>query len=396
MTIRNFAFSAALATALSLVAPSAFAFDTNAALDRLKAMVAEQGMDVDWTAANPQGDGYVLEGVSFGMPGQDKRLTVGQVTLADISEEDDDIIRIGSISLPVFEMSAPDGGHVAVNEVSVGGLELAGPATTSELAKLGFYEEASIGSAQIDMNGARVATMQDLNATVTRTDDGGMTFDGGIDTLAIDMTQAPDPKTREAMAAFGYQTLSGGISFSGSWNPDSGNTKIDEYSFTVDDAGTLGMTFDVSGYTLNLVKQLREMSKKMNVAGMSEEEKSMQGLAMLGMMQGLTFSSATIRFDDDGLTTKALEFAGKKQGMSATDVANQAKAVVPFMLAQLQNPEFASQVSAAVNAYLDNPHSIEISARPATPQPFSALMAAGMGDPRMLITTLGVSVKANE
>jgi len=134
----------------------------------------------------------------------------------------------------------------------------------------------------------------------------------------------------------------------------------------------------------------------MNAAGMTEDEKSMQGLAMLGMMQGLTFTSATLRFDDDGLTTKALDYAGKKQGMSATDVANQAKAVVPFMLAQLQNPEFTAQVSEAVNAFMDNPHSIEISAKPATPQPLSALMAAGMGDPKSLITTLGVTIKANE
>jgi hypothetical protein len=396
MTTRRFAVSVALAAALALVAPSAYAFDANAALDRLKAMVAEQGMDLQWTAANPQGEGFVLDGVSIGMPDQDERLPIGQVTLADISQEDDDIIRIGSITLPSFEMSAPDDGHVSVKEVAVEGLELPGPATTDEVAKLGFYEKTSIGSAEIAVKGAKIFTMQDLEVNAAHTDGGGMEFEGGIDTIAIDMTQAPDPKARETMAAFGYETLSGGISFSGAWDPNTGDTKIDDYSFTVDDAGTLGMTLDVSGYTLNLVKQLREMSKKMNAAGMTEDEKSMQGLAMLGMMQGLTFTSATLRFDDDGLTTKALDYAGKKQGMSATDVANQAKAVVPFMLAQLQNPEFTAQVSEAVNAFMDNPHSIEISAKPATPQPLSALMAAGMGDPKSLITTLGVTVKANE
>lgn len=396
MNMRNFALSAGLVAAMALVAPSAHAFDANSALDRLKAMVTEQGMDMQWSAANPQDDGFVLDGVSFGMAGEPQRIEVGQVTLSDISEEDDDVVRIGSVSLPLFEMASPDGGQVSVNEITVEGLELPGPGTANEVTKLGFYERMAVGNAQVVMNGAKVATMQDLEVTAKRTDGGGMEFEGGVDTIAIDMTQSPSAEARETMAAFGYDTLSGGVSFSGAWDPASGDTKIDDYSFTVDDAGTLGMTLDVSGYTLNLVKQLREMSKKMNAAGMSEDEKSMQGLAMLGLMQGLTFTSATIRFDDDGLTTKALAFAGKKQGMSATDIANQAKAIVPFMLAQLQNPEFTAQVSAAVNAFMDNPQSIEISAKPAAPQPFASLMAAGMGDPKSLISALGVTVKANQ
>lgn len=397
MSTRHFLRSTALGGALLLASWPAFAFDANTALDRLKAMVAEQGMDMSWTGATPQDDGFVLDGVSFGMAGESERLAVGQVTIAEVTEEEDDIVRIGTMSLPSFEFKSPDGGHLAINEISVTGLELPGPATTDEVAKLGFYEGLSVGSATVDMNGAKVATLQDMGIDIARTDEGGLTFEGGIDTLSIDMTQSPDAQTKEVMAAFGYSTLSGGLAISGGWNPEDGKTTLDEYSFTVDDAGTLGMTLDLSGYTLNLVKQVKEISKKMNDPAMTEEQKSAQGLAILGLMQGLTFTSATVRFDDDGLTQKALDYAGKQQGVSAADVANQVKAMVPFMLAQVKNPDFAAQVSAAVNAYIDNPKSLEIAAQPATPQPFSALMAAGMGgDPTMLLTTLGVTVKANE
>lgn len=396
MTSRTFAFSAALCAAISAVAPQAFAFETTSALDRLKAIIAEQGFDMAWTAATPQDDDIVLDGVSFALAGDPERVTVGQVTLTDVTEEDDDIIRIGSMSLPSFETTSPDGSHLAITEIVAEGIDLAGPATTDELTKLGIYEGMSVGKLEIDKAGAKMATMQDFAMTVARTDTGGLTFEGGVDTLSIDMTQSPDQKTKDMMAAFGYNTLSGGVTLSGGWDPVSGKTTLDDYSFTVDDAGTLGMTLDLSGYTLAIAKQLREASKKMNAPGMTEEQKSAQGLALLGMLQGLTFASATIRFDDDGLTQKALDYAGKQQGMTAVDAANQTKAVVPFMLAQLQNPEFTAQVSAAVNAFIDNPKSIEIAAKPATPQPFAMLLAAGMGDPKMLITTLGVTVKANE
>ncbi|MBK8458116.1 MAG: hypothetical protein IPL47_14265 [Phyllobacteriaceae bacterium] len=396
MTSRTFALSAALCAAISAVAPQAFAFETTSALDRLKALVAEQGFDMAWTAATPQDDDIVLDGVSFALAGDPERVTVGQVTLTDVTEEDDDIIRIGSMSLPSFETTSPDGSHLAITEIVAEGIDLAGPATTDELTKLGIYEGMSVGKLEIDKAGAKMATMQDFAMTVDRTDTGGLTFEGGVDTLSIDMTQSPDQKTKDMMAAFGYNTLSGGVTLSGGWDPVSGKTTLDDYSFTVDDAGTLGMTLDLSGYTLAIAKQLRDASKKMNAPGMTEEQKSAQGLALLGMLQGLTFASATIRFDDDGLTQKALDYAGKQQGMTAVDAANQTKAVVPFMLAQLQNPEFSAQVSAAVNAFIDNPKSIEIAAKPATPQPFAMLLAAGMGDPKMLITTLGVTVKANE
>lgn len=396
MTSRTFALSAALCVAMSGVAPQAFAFETTAALDRLKAMVAEQGFDMAWTAATPQDDDIVLDGVSFALAGDPEKLAIGQITLTDVTEEDDDVIRIGSMSLPSFETTSPDGSHLAITEITAEGIDLAGPATTDELTKLGFYESMSVGKVEIDKAGAKLATMQDFGIDIARTDTGGLTFEGGVDTLSIDMTQSPDQQTKDMMAAFGYNTLSGGVTLSGGWDPVSGKTTLDDYSFTVDDAGTLGLTLDLSGYTLAIAKQLRDASKKMNAPGMTDEQKSAQGLALLGMLQGLTFASATIRFDDDGLTQKALDYAGKQQGMTAVDAANQTKAVVPFMLAQLQNPEFTAQVSAAVNAFIDNPKSIEIAAKPATPQPFAMLMAAGMGDPKALITTLGVTVKANE
>jgi len=394
MIIRSFLPSAALVAALTLVAPAAFAFDQQETLDRLKAQMTAQGFDIAWGGVSEADGGLVLDGVTLGMVGQGEKVPVGQITLTDITDEDDDIVRIGTMSLPSFEAAGPDGNHVAVTEVTVEGLVLPGPETTDEIAKLGLYDSLSIGKVEADTNGAKVFTMQDLAVTMDRKDDGSFAFNGGVDTFGIDMTQLPDEQSRATMAAFGYQTLSGGVTIDGTWDPTSGKMVLSDYSFTVDDAGTLGMTIDLSGYTLDLIKQMREISKKMATA--TDEEKQAQGLAMLGLLQGMTFSAASIRFDDDGLTQKALDYTGKRQGMTAADAANQAKAVVPFMLAQLQNPEFVTQVSAAVNAYLDNPQSIEIAARPATPQPFAALMAAGMADPKSLITALGVSVTANQ
>ena len=115
-----------------------------------------------------------------------------------------------------------------------------------------------------------------------------------------------------------------------------------------------------------------------------------------GASQQLTFNSASIRFDDDSLTNKVLDYVGKQQGMSGKDIANQAKAIVPFGMAQLNNPELTAQVTAAVSAYLDDPKSLEISAEPEQPVPFALIMAGAMSNPADLTKTLAVSVTANE
>jgi hypothetical protein len=82
--------------------------------------------------------------------------------------------------------------------------------------------------------------------------------------------------------------------------------------------------------------------------------------------------------------------------MKPSDIANQAKAILPFALAQLNNPEFATQVTMAVSAYLDNPQNIEVNANPGTPLPVALLIAGGMSAPENLPNQLGVKVLANQ
>ena len=72
-------------------------------------------------------------------------------------------------------------------------------------------------------------------------------------------------------------------------------------------------------------------------------------------MQQLTFNSATIKFTDASLTNKVLGYVAKMQVQQPAHIANMAKAMVPFGMAQLNNPELTTQVTAAVTAFLDNP-----------------------------------------
>ena len=82
--------------------------------------------------------------------------------------------------------------------------------------------------------------------------------------------------------------------------------------------------------------------------------------------------------------------------MKPDDIKNQAKAIVPFLTAQLNNPELSSVVTAAVTKYLDDPKSLQISAVPPAPVPFAQIAATGMTNPIDLTKTLGITVKSND
>ena len=164
--------------------------------------------------------------------------------------------------------------------------------------------------------------------------------------------------------------------------PTDGRIGLSQYDISVENAGTLGMTFDLGGYTPGFVKSIQDMQKQM-AAAPAGSDNSAQGLAILGLMQQLTFNSASIRWDDDSLTKKVLDFIATSQNQKPEDIANQAKAIVPFLMAQLNNAELTQQVTEAVTKYLDEPKSIEISAEPDAGVPFAVIMAGAMsGAPR--------------
>ena len=118
--------------------------------------------------------------------------------------------------------------------------------------------------------------------------------------------------------------------------------------------------------------------------------------SMLGLMAQMNFQSARIEFTDDSLTGKALDYVASQQGGKPQDIANQAKALVPFAMMKLNDPALTEMVTKAVSKFLDKPENIAIVAEPKQPVPLATIMAGAMSAPQMLPQQLGVNVVANE
>jgi len=386
LALSTFLLTASLATAQ--------AQDTTAVADRLKALLANQGIDLTWTGISGDASSMVMEGVAVKPAAENEPLQIGNLTLEGVTEKDGGFA-VETASTQAFSHSE-DGVSLDVTPLVISDLTLPADGSTDPLGSLMICKSAELENMTVKVGDKPAFTMDNFSVEITPPEDGkAMAFSGSAEKFTGDLSLVEDPKSKDVINALGYQNISGSMEIEGSWQPTDGKMELSQYDITVDNAGTFGMTFDLSGYTMDFVKSLQDMQKKM-AAQPQGADKSAEGMAMLGLLQQLTFNGASIRFDDDSLTNKVLDYVGKQQGMSGKDIANQAKAIVPFGMAQLNNPELTAQVSAAVNKFLDNPKSLEIAAKPASPVPFALLMANGMANPLDLPKTLGLSVTANE
>ncbi|MGB8816724.1 MAG: hypothetical protein WCC66_02270 [Rhizobiaceae bacterium] len=381
---------AAAGITLMFVLPASAEIDAKKVTDAIAAQFAGQGLPLTIESAELSGANIIAKGVSLKLSEAAEGSKIGDVVLENVSEEGAGYL-IGKISAPATTVE--DGTEKFVfSGASISNVHVAGPGEPDPVKQLFLYETMDVGPISFTTGGAEVFKMAGAKATMSPYTPGqAMNFDATVDGLFGDLSKIPDPKTQEAVAALGYGQINGKVTMKGSWNPTDGRMTISEGAYDFADIGRLNVTMDISGYTPELVKGLQEMNKSLE--GQSEEAK---GLAMLGLIQQLNFISMSIRFDDASVTGRVIDYAAKQAGQPRDAIIAQSKAIIPFAVAQLKDPDFAAKVTAAASAYMDNPKSLEIKAAPAAPIPFALLIATGSTTPEALIKQLGVTVTANE
>ncbi len=392
MSLRRFGVTLFSATALSfsLGAPASAEIDAKAVVDAMIAQLSKQGLPVAVGSSELDGENVVVKDISVTFPDAEP-FKIAQVVLEDVSEKEGGGYYIGTIAAPESTIVEGDN-KFEFGGASINGYSIPGADETDPIASLGLYESIEIEPLSVSVKDAEVFRMDGMSATMSEYVEGqAFTFDASVDGLWGDLSKIDDPEAQKTIEAFGYKEVSGDVKMKGTWNPSDGRMIISEGAYNINNVGKLNMTFDLSGYTPALVKGLQEMNKNME-----GQDESAKGLAMLGLLQQLNFIGMTIRFDDASITNKIIDYAAKQAGQDRAAIINQTKGVLPFALAQLQDPDFAAKVTAAASAFIDNPRSIEIKAAPASPVPFAVLAATGSTTPEALIKQLNVTVTANQ
>lgn len=383
--------SAATLFALAICSPALAEVNPQAVLDGLNRQMSNQGLEISADSSEMQGsNNVVLNGVKIDSKGDTEPFTMDKLLLEEVTETDNGGFVIGRIAAPAFS-ETKEGITVSFEGAAIEGYFVAGPDEKDPILKSGIFRGFEVGSVKVDNGGAPMFILDGVSATMSPYKPGGtLDFKGELKDFSVKFENFPDPKAAKTMGDIGYSELSGRGSAEGSWNTQSGQLSANE-QIVVDDAATLNFGFGIGGYTPEVVAGLQDMRDKMD----GENDQAM-AMAMMGLMQQLDLRNITIKLDDASLTGRILDYVAKMQGTDRQAVINQAKGMLPLVLSQLQAPEFAAKVTAAVGTFLDDPQSLKIDAAPAQPVPAAQIMGAAMSNPANLITTLSVDVKANE
>ncbi len=395
--MRTSHFRALLAgAALATLASPAFALDGADLLTKLNATYATSGVSI--TSSNVEADGstVTLEGVEAKAAGAEAPFKLGTITMEGVEEDGEGGYTIETVSFEDINVTEAET-TITAQDLAISGVTIPGTIVPGTLESLLMYESASAGPVSVSSKGKEVFSMSGAETNITRMDgDAGLEFDATLSDLKADLSSVEDPKAKETMDKLGIHSLDGKVSMSGSWELASGKLAVNEYAFDFKDIGRLNITLAFSGYTLDFMKNLQEALKTAEANPNKEEANAAMGMAMMGLVQQLTFNNASISFDDASITKKLLDYAGGEQGVTGEQMAQSLKGLVPIMIAQLNMPDLQNQISAAVNTFLDDPKNLKISAEPKEPVPFPMIMGAAMGAPQTIPQVLGVTVTANQ
>ena len=385
------------AASAALSGPAFAALDGQDLLAKINAAYAAGSGVLKAESIEINGDDVVLKGTTFTATGpQEKSIALGNLTLQDVTEADGGAYHIDRIEFPEVNVTE-EKSSINVKDLYLAGVVVPGSTAGEGLSSMMMYEEASSGPITVTTDGKQVFAVEKASGSVALAEDeSSLSFEGTVTGIKADLSSIEDAEGKEAINALGLQTINGEISVSGNWEPVSGTINLEDYTLDFADVGSLSLSFALTGYTMDLVKQLQETARTMQADANNEQAQQAAGIAMFGLMQQMSFQSAQISFEDAGITERGLDYAGKQQGSNGEQMAQMVKGMLPILLAQAKLGALQNQVSEAVNAFIDDPQNITITAEPEKEVPFPMIMGAAMGAPESVPALLGVSVTANE
>lgn len=105
--------------------------------------------------------------------------------------------------------------------------------------------------------------------------------------------------------------------------------------------------------------------------------------------------TVTVRYEEQSLAGRVLDWMAQQQGISREDYANQISAALPFLLAAVNNPDFQKELADAVGTFLKDPQSLTLKIEPEAPVSGEEILGLMGSAPQTLPDRLNASVTAN-
>lgn len=282
------------------------------------------------------------------------RFTLGSVSVNDGGKAADSIghLEIGGLNATPLLHLPPDAPiDTIVETAQSGGL------------KLTSFALSDVSIQNPDASDMRV-TLKSLKETVVYNKPVQVTF--ALDDLGI--PAGITPELGQFLQPLGVDPLVVSLKESGSYDLDSGDTKIDGATFTAQGLGHL----DLSGEFTNLPR------------GMPKDNDIEAAIGQMG------FGAFSMTFTNETLVQKLITHFAQQSGKSEADITTQARMAAAFAAAAIVPGQ--ADAGDQISAFIANPKSLTITASPVAPVPLSEFLG---GDIHAAQAALNLHLTAN-
>ncbi|AJY47687.1 hypothetical protein [Martelella endophytica] len=394
-----------------LVAASAlpaFALDADDMLAKMKAAYeAESGVTFTYDNVQPQGDdGLSVEFTSISITDDGagefaltKPLTV---TMTDITENGDGSYTIGHTASGDIAFSMGEA-NITIASSEQENVHIPATPATDTFSGWVFADSGTVKDVSITVDGDEIATIDSGEVRQPMPSDGTKaTFDGSLTGLTLMLGKIDDltDEARQNIEKLDLEETHTNIDMSGSWDQTSGVLDIARINFDTENVGTLELAMKFTGFDVATMQQFRELGamdkpSAEEIAAKTEAAQAYQA-KVLATTGKIGIASMSISFIDDSITEKALEIAGAKQGLTATEMADTLATQASAGLAGLNAPGVSEMAYKAVDTYLHDPQNISVSVQPTMQTPLIALFIAAASAPQSIPQLLGLKIEANQ
>ncbi len=325
------------------------------------------------------------------------KLTIGSITLENVSPEANGLIAVGTATFSdtKVEFAGPDNKGIVI-EIPKSGAEdwyvaVLGANPTplqSFRSTMGIAKKITSGEIKVTAEG------QSFTAKGVETAWSGDPVTGaGKTSMSLNDLVIPesalaimDPSGQ--LKALGYSDLTfnmsgeGELSVAGDYFGTTG-------SFGVSGKDMAGLTFSYGASEIPLA-----VMTELQTAQRSGRPPDFNML--MPQLMNVSLSGFKIRFEDASITKKVLPMIARMQGMDEAAMVANAGAMMQLSLMQLKNQAFTDQVVGAVNTFLKDPKSLTLSLAPAAPIKVQQIMTLDPTNPGSAIDLFGTSVTAND
>ena len=411
---------------MTTVPISAWAVDPNAFTSRLQESTKQSDFSISSTKSEADGNDIVLRDVTIKVQGErnigeqtdqsspsDKQSKEPQENVSptaaivfdkidslrfkNVTEDQDGNYYAENVSIPALKGTISE---VTFNlkDISIDKIRLASEKNKDPLFLYFPYESLAIGQIYSSYQDQIFLNVEALKAIyLWQPDRKRMDLVHSVKSFSYEPDKTYKPVEYKWIKDLGYDKLSGSLNFHANWDSDNGKFVADHNEITIDNAGKLEFSINLDGITEDLINNVYKIqnAKQQKTSNQTDDDNA-KTLILLGIVQQLKIGNINLRYEDNSLVNRILDYYAKQNTVTRDDFIKQILESWSLIGAKVDDPEFIKSTSEQIENFLYNPKFLSVSATPEAAVPLPIAYMAAVTSGAKFIDLFKIKVDANK